>query len=39
MSELLGWIVDRAKRNTAGQNIEDAAGGGKLDLAPNLGDA
>ncbi len=39
MSELLARIVDSARRNTAGQNIDDAAGGGKLDLAPNIDDA
>jgi hypothetical protein len=39
MSELPARVVDRARRNTAGQNIEDAAGRGKLDLAPNVSDA
>jgi hypothetical protein len=39
MSELLARVVDCARRNTTGQNIEDAAGGGKLDLAPDISDA
>jgi hypothetical protein len=39
MDELPARIVDRAKRNTAGQNIKDAACSGKLDLAPNVSDA
>jgi len=38
MSELLARVVDRAKRNTAGENVEDAAGGGKFYLASNVGD-
>jgi hypothetical protein len=39
MSELLARVIDRAKGNTPLQNIEDAARGGKLDLAPNPSDA
>jgi hypothetical protein len=39
MNEPLAGVVDRARRDATGQNIEDAAGGGKLDLAPNVSDA
>jgi hypothetical protein len=39
MSELLARVVDRTKWNTPLQNIQDAARGGKLDLAPNPSDA
>src|ERR1700691_6345858 len=39
MEELLARIVDSARRNATGQNIDDASCGGKLNLSPNFNDA
>src|ERR1700751_443181 len=39
MNELLARIVDGAKRDLAGERIQDAARGRELDLAPDLRDA